>query len=304
MSESDEAAICQKVGSLNMVAEYKPGMIVLSYIQADVLLKARRAGGGVVEVSPDLGISSVTVSVSEEGVIFPSGERLNWRQVEKIKQADVSCFAVEGEEIRAIKVFSETTNRVCSLVPTKRTPSMLIAGFTMHRIVGIDPMEDTLRKVGTITPIVGRVLDTATGLGYTAIEAAKSAEQVVTIELDPGAQEIARQNPWSRDLFHNSKIEQRMGDTYEVVPTFEEESFSRIIHDPPVFNQAGELYSGVFYRELYRVLKRGGRLFHYIGDLNSKSSGTVAKGALKRLQEAGFKKVVRRPEAFGVVAYK
>ncbi len=287
-----------------MVAEYRPGMIVLSYVQADILLKARQAESRIIEVSPDLSISNVTVEVSDEGVAFPSGERLNWQQVEKIKQADVNCFAVEGNEIQAIMVFSEATNRMCSLLPTKRTPSMLIAGFTMHRIVNIDPMEDTLRKIGTITPIVGRVLDTATGLGYTAIEAAKSAEQVVTLELDPGAQEIARQNPWSRDLFNNSKIEQRMGDAYEIVPTFEEESFSRIVHDPPVFNQAGQLYSGVFYRELYRVLKRGGRLFHYIGDLNSKSSGTVTKGALKRLQEAGFKKVVRRPEAFGVVAYK
>ncbi len=45
-------------------------------------------------------------------------------------------------------------------------------------------------------------------------------------------------------------------------------------------------------------------LFHYIGNLESKSSGTVTKGALKRLQEAGFTRVVRRPEAFGVVAYK
>ncbi len=287
-----------------MVAEYRPGMIVLSYMQADILLKARQAESKIIEVSPDLSISNVTVEVSDEGVAFPSGERLNWQQVEKIKQADVNCFAVEGNEIRAIMVFSEATNRMCSLLPTKRTPSMLIAGFTMHRIVNIDPMEDTLRKIGTITPIVGRVLDTATGLGYTAIEAAKSAEQVVTLELDPGAQEIARQNPWSRDLFNNSKIEQRMGDAYEIIPTFEEESFSRIVHDPPVFNQAGQLYSGVFYKELYRVLKRGGRLFHYIGDLNSKSSGTVTKGALKRLQEAGFKKVVRRPEAFGVVAYK
>jgi predicted methyltransferase len=287
-----------------MVAEYRPGMIVLSYVQADILLKARKAGSGIIEISSDLGISNVTAEVSDDGVIFPGGERLSWQQVEKIKQADVNCFAVEGNEIRAIMVFSEATNRMCSLLPTQRTPSMLIAGFTMHRIVNIDPMEDTLRKIGTITPIVGRVLDTATGLGYTAIEAAKSAEQVVTLELDPGAQEIARQNPWSHELFHNSKIEQRMGDAYEIVPTFEEESFSRIVHDPPVFNQAGQLYSGVFYRELYRVLKRGGRLFHYIGDLNSKSSGTVTKGALKRLQEAGFKKVVRRPEAFGVVAYK
>ena len=69
---------------------------------------------------------------------------------------------------------------------------MLIAGFVMHRIKDIDPMQDTLRKIATISPIVGRVLDTATGLGYTAIEAAKSADEVVTIELDPGVQEIAR----------------------------------------------------------------------------------------------------------------
>ena len=174
----------------------------------------------------------------------------------------------------------------------------------MHRIVDIDPMQDTLKKIATITPITGQVLDTATGLGYTAIEAAKTATEVVTIELVPGAQEIARQNPWSRELFTNPKIKQLMGDSYELVPTFEDESFPSIIHDPPVFSLAGELYSRVFYQELYRILKRGGRLFHYIGDLNSKSSGTITRGALKRLQEAGFKRVVRRPEAFGVVAYK
>ena len=181
---------------------------------------------------------------------------------------------------------------------------MLIAGFSMHRIGDIDPMQDTLKKVATIAPLIGNVLDTATGLGYTAIEAAKTATQVISIELDPGAQEMARQNPWSRNLFGNPKIQQVLGNAYEVVPTFEDNSFDRIIHDPPVFSLAGELYSGAFYRELYRVLKRNGRLFHYIGDLNSKSSGTVTRGALKRLQEAGFTRVVKRPEAFGVVAYK
>jgi predicted methyltransferase len=126
----------------------------------------------------------------------------------------------------------------------------------------------------------------------------------VTIELDPGAQEIAHLNPWSRNLFNNPRIQQIMGDAYEVVPTFEEASFSAILHDPPVFSLAGELYSGAFYRELYRILRRGGKLFHYIGNLDSKSSGTVVRGALKRLQESGFTKVVKRPEAFGVVAYK
>ncbi len=287
-----------------MVLEHSPGPIVLSYVQADALLKAKQQGDREVEVSPDLGISHVTVKVLDSGIVFPTGEQLSWQQITKIKQSDNNCFALTGESMRAIQVFSEATNRMCSLLPTKRTPSMLIAGFTMHRIVDIDPMQDTLKKIATITPISGRVLDTATGLGYTAIEAAKNAEQVITIELDPGAQEIARQNPWSRKLFNNAKIQQVMGDAYEIVPTFGDESFSRIIHDPPVFSLAGDLYSGLFYRELYRVLKRGGQLFHYIGDLNSKSSGTVTRGALKRLQEAGFKRVVRKPEAFGVVAYK
>ena len=279
--------------------------VVLSYVQAETLLAAKRQGQASVEVSPDLGISKVTAQVSQEGVLFPSGEHITWQQVEKIKKSDVNCFVLEPDgAIRAIQVFSEATNRMCSLLPTKRTPSMLIAGFTMHRIVDIDPMQDTLKKIATLTPITGRVLDTATGLGYTAIEAAKTAEQVVTIELDPGAQEIAQLNPWSRNLFTNPRIQQIMGDAYEVVPTFEDNSFSAILHDPPVFSLAGELYSGAFYRELYRILKRGGKLFHYIGNLESKSSGTVVRGALKRLQESGFTRVVKRPEAFGVVAYK
>jgi uncharacterized protein len=278
--------------------------VVLSYVQIEPLLLAKQKGLQSIEVSPDLGLTVATAMLSTEGVVFPSGEQLTWQQIEKIKKSQTNCFVVDEDQIRPVQVFSQYTNRMCSLLPTRRTPSMLIAGFTMHRIVDIDPMEDTLKKVATLAPIVGRVLDTATGLGYTAIEAAKTAEQVVTIELDPGAQEIARLNPWSRALFNNPKISQIMGDAFEVVPTFEDNSFSRILHDPPVFSLAGELYAGTFYQQLFRILQRGGRLFHYIGDLNSKSSGTVARGVIRRLQEAGFTRVVRRPEAFGVVAYK
>jgi uncharacterized protein len=278
--------------------------LVLSYVQADLLLQARKQAQATLDVSPDLGITTVTVVLAETGITFSQGERLSWEQVEKIKRSDTTCFRVEANTLYPIQYFSEATNRMCSLLPTQRTPTMLIAGFTMHRIVAIDPMQDTLKKIAALKPITGRVLDTATGLGYTAIEAARTATEVVTIELDPGAQKIAHQNPWSRELFSNPKIKQLMGDSYEMVQTFEDESFTSIIHDPPVFKLAGDLYSGIFYQELYRILKRGGRLFHYIGDLNSKSSGTVTRGALKRLQEAGFKRVVKRPEAFGVVAYK
>src|SRR6266480_1506879 len=278
--------------------------IILSYVQAEPLLKAKQQGIASMQISPDLGLSTVLVTLTSEGVVFPNGERLDWQSIEKISKSEVNCFILEDNATRPVQVFSEYTNRVCSLMPTRGAPSMLIAGFVMHRIKDIDPMQDTLRKIAAISPIVGRVLDTATGLGYTAIEAAKTADEVATIELDPGVQEIARLNPWSQALFHSPKICQIMGDAYEVVRTFEDGSFARLIHDPPTFSLAGELYSGAFYRQLFRVLKRGGRLYHYIGDPNSRASGGVTKGALKRLQEAGFARVVRKPEAYGVVAYK
>lgn len=282
----------------------QPIPVVLSHVQTAPLLAARRKGLTRVEISPDLGLTKATVEITPEGALFPGGEQLNWEHIEKIQKAESSCFLVEHGTIRPVQVFSEETNRLCSLYPTSGAPSMLIGGFVMHRVKDVDPMQDTLKKVRTIAPLSGRVLDTATGLGYTAIEAAKSADEVVTIELDPGAQEIARLNPWSRALFENPKITQLMGDAFDVVPTLEDESFTRILHDPPAFSLAGQLYSGEFYRQLYRVLKRGGRLFHYIGDLNSKSGGTVTKGVLRRLQDAGFTRLIRRPEAFGVVAYK
>ena len=282
----------------------QPTPVVLSHVQAAPLLEARRKGLTRVEVSPDLGLTKASVEIAAAGAIFPGGEQLSWEQIEKIQKAESSCFLVERGMARPIQVFSEETNRLCSLYPTKGAPSMLIGGFVMHRVKDIDPMQDTMRKVRALAPLTGRVLDTATGLGYTAIEAAKSADEVVTIELDPGAQAIARLNPWSRALFANPKITQLMGDAFDVLPTLEDESFTRILHDPPAFSLAGQLYSGEFYRQLYRVLKRGGRLFHYIGDLNSKSGGSVTKGVLRRLQEAGFTRITRRPEAFGVVAYK
>jgi predicted methyltransferase len=64
------------------------------------------------------------------------------------------------------------------------------------------------------------------------------------------------------------------------------------------------LYSAEFYRQLGRILKAKGKLFHYIGDPNSKSGRSVARGVIRRLQDAGFRYIKPRPQAFGVVAYK
>jgi predicted methyltransferase len=276
-------------------------MIVLSHFQIAPLLQARKRGAATARTSPDLGMTSIDVEIGADGVNFADAARLSWADAEEISEQEVACFALEGGAIRKIQAFSDVTNRHCSLMPTESAPTILIAGFPMHRIKGTNPYHDTLTKIKAANP-VGRVLDTSMGLGYTAIQAAKTAEQVITIELDPAVVEVARQNPWSRELFDSPKIERRIADSFDEVETFAPETFSRIIHDPPTLQLAGDLYSGEFYRALYRVLKPNGRLFHYIGDLESPFGARVAKGVIERLGKAGFRSVTRRGEAFGVVA--
>ena len=280
-----------------------PG-IVLSYVQAEGMLEARGAGQDSVEVSLDLGLTTTQVSLEAGGVRLPDGQMLTWQGLETIRGSERGCFVVEDGTPRKIQVFSEEANRLYSLMPTEGAPTMLVSGIPMHRIKGIDPHRDTLRKIEAIAPVVGRVLDTATGLGYTAIEAARTAEHVITIEIEPAALQVARLNPWSQALFDNPRITLVLGDTVEEIEGFEDGTFARIIHDPPALSLAGDLYSGAFYRQLLRVLQRGGRLFHYVGDLESKSGRTVVKGVMRRLQEAGFSRVVRCPGAFGLVVYK
>jgi predicted methyltransferase len=206
--------------------------------------------------------------------------------------------------VTKVRAFSDLTQRTYSLYPTALAPTMLVAGLPMHRIKDTDPYHDTLAKIKAVAVTRGRVLDTCTGLGYTAIEAARVADEVVTIELDPAAQEIARQNPWSQALFNTPRIRQVIGDSVDEVRRFDDGTFSRILHDPPTFALGGDLYSAGFYAELYRVLKPGGRLFHYIGDLGSASGNRVARGVAERLRRAGFNRITPQPQAFGLVAAK
>lgn len=278
--------------------------ITLSHYQIKPLLTASRANKTTAITSTDLGITTVQASLDADGIRFASAEFLSWNDAEKIARDENACFTLRDRTIQKIQIFSELTNRPYSLYPTSGAPTMLVAGLPMHRIKDTDPWRAAVAMVKTLQPVKGDVLDTATGLGYTAIELAKTSHHVVTIELDPAAQGIARQNPWSQQLFHRPNIEQRIGDSFDILPTFAANSFDAILHDPPTMSLAGDLYSLEFYRELFRVLKRGGKLFHYIGDPESKFGANVTRGVLERLKAAGFMRVNRVPQAFGVVAEK
>jgi predicted methyltransferase len=278
--------------------------VALSQHTVAPLLKAHAEGRDTASASLDLSRTQEDLRLSDEGVILPDGRILEWNALEEVSYNDGSCWVLRKDKLERVQIYSETYHRLYSLHPTANAPTMLVAGFPMHRIKGIDPIEDTRRKIQTIAPMTGITLDTATGLGYTAIEAAKTASRVITIELDPTAHEICRCNPWSRDLFENPKIERRIGDSYDLIRDYPDNHFNRILHDPPTLKLAGQLYSAEFYAQLHRTLRDGGKLFHYIGDLNSGLGSTIMRGAMKRLQEAGFTKVTKKPEAFGVLALK
>ncbi len=277
---------------------------VLSVFQVKAIIDAHRAGKQKIACSLDLGLTTGEVQLESDRMILPDGQSLTWQAIAQIAASEVACFVIEDNTPRRAQFFSEQSNCLYSLMPTNAAPTMLISGIPMHRIKDTDPHQDTLTKIRAVGPMTGRVLDTTTGLGYTAIEAAKTADEVITIEIDPAALQVARLNPWSQALFDNPRIHQVIGDALEEIRSFEAARFSRVVHDPPTFSLAGDLYSTEFYRQMYRVLRSSGRLFHYIGDLDSASGQRVTKGVVRRLQAVGFTRIVRKPEAFGLVAHK
>lgn len=277
---------------------------VLSGIQAKELLQAKANGLDRCLASLDLGLSRLEVWLDPVGI--GTGDRLllHWEQIKAIADSENGCFRVQHGSCEVIRSYSESTRRTFSLFATAEAPALLISGFTMHRVKNISPRLAAREMVKAAAPIRGRVLDTATGLGYTAIAAAQEASALVTIELDPGSLAMARENPWSQELFNNPVIRSIVGDSSEEIGKFPDKYFSVIIHDPPSVSLAGDLYGEAFYRQAWRVLANDGRMFHYLGNPKSALGGMVNKGVVKRLQTAGFRRIVPKPFAFGVLACK
>ena len=181
-----------------------------------------------------------------------------------------------------------------------------IDGIHMHRISGIDPWKDTLAKIRAAKIRRGNiVLDTCMGLGYTAIASVmQGARHVVTVEIDEEIIWIAERNPWSR-MLADKRITIIHGDVTKVIHLFEDESFDRIIHDPPRFGgSTGDLYGTPLYKQFFRVLKPGGVLYHYLGEPGRYRGINLYQSVKRRLLDIGFESVRWVEEAKGVVARK
>jgi len=209
-------------------------------------------------------------------------------------------------KIPKVKFYDEKTRKFYKLVQTSTWPTVKISGIFMHRVKDVDPKTDSFLKIKTLGDIEGIGLDTCTGLGYTSILSARETrvEKVITIEKDENMIEIAKLNPYSTELFTNTKIEFIIDDVYEHIKKFPDEYFNFIIHDTPRISIAGELYSLEFYKQTFRVLKKGGKFFHYVGKPGIRQRKNYSKGIIQRLRLAGFKKIERVDYANGLVCFK
>lgn len=264
------------------------------------LISALEKGLDSVIISPDLNLSKIELSLGTDSVNL-AGKIYTLSELRTISQKFKGVIKIEnGEEVK-LEFFSD---RYYKLRPTAYAPTLEIDGIQMHRSKDIDPWEDSRRKAAHVVKKGDNVLDTCGGLGYTAIWAVKlGADRVISTEVSLSVLQIRSLSPYAK-LLLDERIEVINHSILGKIESFPQNNFDSVIHDPPRFSLAGELYGGGFYLQMNRVLKPRGRLFHYTGDPYSKGRGRkFIAGVMTRLEAAGFK-VVHKPEDLGVFAVK
>jgi predicted methyltransferase len=265
-------------------------------------LEALAKGLSCVRLSTDLNISERDFSLNDQGLMLDEANQLSVDELKFIVKKTQKIFLCHDGEMDPLE---DRSAGYYKLVPTAGSPLLEISGVKMHISKGTDPFISASEMAQQAVRTGDRVLDCCGGLGYAAIAAHRlGAREVLSIELSPEVMALRAQNPWSNDL-EKEGIIQLQGSSYELIGTMLNNSFDSVIHDPPRFSLAGELYSEEFYSEIFRVLRRSGRLFHYTGNPHviRKGSGFV-DGVIRRLKSAGFRNVEKVDRLMGVSAQK
>jgi len=258
---------------------------------------------GFERVSIDLGRSEVSVALGEDHVTLPDGSIIGFPDLRKISKRENAVFFPEGGALYMVAI---SGRHFYKLGPTEGAPTLEIDGIRMHRTKGTTPDADAQEKIEALGIRGGFVLDTCTGLGYTAHAALEhGAELVVSIELRPEVLRIAEMNPWSQSIFDDRHIHLLLGDAHTILDTLPRGLFGYVVHDPPRLALAGHLYGQEFYTKLLGVLRSGGKLFHYTGEPGSKRRRIdLRRGVMRRLRQAGFENIEYHENVRGVTCRK
>ena len=247
----------------------------------DSLQHAAHTGLPELTCSVDLGRSSTTVTISPEawhwqGASFPYLETCRDRSI---------YHWIDG----TFQPVARFATSLVKLVATRHgPPTFEIDGIKMLPSAHVSPYADAERKVDLIRPQGKLILDTCGGLGYFAAWCLqRQAGKVLSYEKNADVMWLRSLNPWSPQPHERLCLMQT--DIVEGIRLLADRSIDAILHDPPRFGIAGELYSQAFYQQLSRVIRDKGRLFHYTGTPNKLTSGRdVPAEVARRLQRAGF----------------
>ncbi|WP_101927293.1 MULTISPECIES: class I SAM-dependent methyltransferase [Luteimonas] len=254
---------------------------------ATSLRAAQDARRGVWTGSLDLGRSTGTATLRRDHWL--------WNDVPQPypgKLKERTLYYRDGDDWTRAACFSGS---LIKLVPTEwGAPTFEIDGIKMLVSARISPIEDARQKVALVAPRGKVVLDTCGGLGYFAaccLEA--GAARILSFEKNADVLWLRTLNPWSPDPDapeHDGRLVLTHADITAAIATVPDASVDALLHDPPRFGIAGELYARTFYDELARVLRKDGRLFHYTGSPNKLTTGRdVPREVARRLDKAGFR---------------
>jgi len=260
---------------------------LLTLPAAEALKQAHAAGAGTWTGSLDLGRSNGTASLQPDGWLWKDQ---HYPYPGKIK--DRTIYYWDGDEFAPVSRFSAS---LIKLVPTEwGAPTFEIDGIKMLPTSKESPIDDARRKVALVEPRGKAVLDTCGGLGYFAaccLDAGMG--RIQSFEKNPDVLWLRTLNPWSPDPdapAAGGRLQLAQADVSQAIAAVADASVDAVLHDPPRFGIAGELYSQVFYEQLARVIRRGGRMFHYTGSPNKLTSDRdVPREVARRLEKAGFR---------------
>jgi uncharacterized protein len=263
------------------MADAAPTLPLLTLPVLQKLAAAREKGEPRLTTSLDLGKTTATIELGRDGWKWQHGR---YPYPEELKERTV--YGWNGSAFEAISRFDAGLYK---LVPTDwGPPTFEIDGIKMLPTAKVSPFEDARHKVQLIAPRGKRVLDCCGGLGYFAYWClTQQAASVTSFEKSDAVLWLRGANPWSPH--RDARLTLTHGNVAEEISKQPARAFDAILHDPPRFGIAGELYSQAFYDELARVIVPNGMMFHYTGAPNSVSRGrNLPKEVQRRLVKAGF----------------
>lgn len=265
---------------------------ILSSKELRHMQEAIAAGKKEIEPSLDLGLTTTKIKLGNNG--FYQGKILI--EIPAIRDDDQSCYVLLKGKLEKVQFFSPETNILYKLIPTSFRPILQCSGTSMHKKEFVDRVE--------ADKLTGKVLDAGTGLGYTAIAAAKTAEEVITIEKDKNVIMMAKYNPYSQELFCGKNIKRLMGNIVQKITAFPDGEFDFVIFDAGTPKSSDDFFSLKNYQQAYRVLKRNGKLYHYLPKHHVQRGRDFGGEAIERMRRAGFRLIERKVEESYVVMGK